>query len=643
MITINNLALRFTGESLFENISFVVGDKDRIGLTGKNGAGKSSMLKLLSKELEPEKGTIIITAGYQVGYLPQELTPNSQNTVWNETITAFDEINKINEQITEINQQLLNRDDYESEEYLNLLHLLSDKTDRLNIIGATDIEGQTEKVLFGLGFEKNDLTRKLTEFSSGWQMRVELAKILLQKPEIILLDEPTNHLDIESIQWLEQFLDNYYGSVILVSHDRAFLDKITKRTIEINLGKIFDYKCNYSDYLEQRTQKIEYQNRLLDNQQKEIEQIEKFVERFRYKASKSKQVQSKIKLLDKIDLAEVEEIDTSAINFRFQPAPQSGKIVFEINNLDLKFDKKPILQNINLILNRKEKIAFVGRNGEGKTTLSRIIVGELEPTNGSCVIGHNVKIGYFAQNQAMLLDPNKSVFQTIDDIAVGDIRTRIRAILGSFLFSNDDIEKKVKVLSGGEKTRLAIAKLLLTPYNLLVLDEPTNHLDMKSKAVLKSALIKFDGTLIIVSHDRDFMQGLTDKVFEFKNQKIKEHIGDINNFLETRKIENLKELEMNNVSKKFTEKEISDNKKTWEQKKEIDSRNRKIENEINKIEKKIHELENKIVDINQTLSNTDNYSDELNYKNLYQTLQTLKNEIDNHYKEWEILSNEITI
>ncbi len=640
MITVNSLSIHFTGEDLFNNISFVVADNDRIGLTGKNGAGKSTLIKILSRQLEPEKGNIICTNGHQIGYLPQDLNPNSKKTVWHETLTAFDEVHRLEKLIHDISKELSDRVDYESSEFTNQSIKLSEASERLHIIGAGNMNSEAEKVLLGLGFEPSDFSRPLKEFSSGWQMRVELAKILLQRPEIMLLDEPTNHLDIESIQWLEQFLSIYSGAIILVSHDRAFLDKVTNRTIEISLGSIYDYKCSYSDYVEQRFERMEHQTKALNNQQREIEEIERFVERFRYKASKSKQVQSKIKLLDKIDRIEVDESDNSAIHFRFQPAPHSGKVVVDVKDAVKIYDEKVILNKINISVIKGEKIAFVGRNGEGKTTLARMIVNDLGVTKGFVGTGHQVKIGYFAQNQSVLLNPNKTVFETIDDIAVGDIRTRIRAILGGFLFSGEDIDKKVKVLSGGEKARLALAKLLLTPYNLLVLDEPTNHLDMRSKDVLKSALLQYDGTLIIISHDRDFMQGLTDKVIEFKNSQIKEHIGDIYDFLESRSLEHLKDLEINNVAQKNISNEeetVSDNKKSWEKRKEIESQIRKVKSEISKVEKQINNHEEKLKEMDLKLSQPENYQEEINSGSLYREYDSIKHKIECLLTEWEIM------
>jgi ATP-binding cassette subfamily F protein 3 len=644
MITVSSLSIHFTGDDLFSGVSFVVGDTDRIGLTGKNGAGKSTLLKILAGLQEPEKGSIIVTSGHRVGYLPQELTPSSSQSVWDETLTAFKEVHQLESSIKELTAELENRTDYESTTYFNKSPQLSENTERLHLLGAGNINSDGEKVLAGLGFETTDFTRSMTEFSSGWQMRVELAKILLQKPEVMLLDEPTNHLDIESIQWLETFLASYQGAVILVSHDRAFLDAVTTRTIEISLGSIFDYKCSYSEYVEQRLERIEHQQAAQTNQQREIIEMERFVERFRYKATKSKQVQSKIKMLDKMDRIEVDGLDNSSIHFRFQPAPHSGKVIVEAKNIIKSFDQKLVLSDLDFTLLRGQKVAFVGKNGEGKTTFSRIIVGDLLATEGDIKLGHQVVVGYYAQNQAALLDLNKTVFETIDDIAVGDIRTRIRAILGSFLFSGEDIEKKVKVLSGGEKARLALAKLLLTPYNLLILDEPTNHLDMQSKDVLKSALIQYDGAFIIVSHDRDFLQGLTEKVVEFKHHHIKEYIGDVYDFIEDRKIENLGDLDKTNAVKKSsttTEVSASENKQQWEKKKELESQIRKIKNQISQIEERIQAKEQQLKTMDEMLAQPEKHQEKIASGELYQQYEHVKRAIEHRLAEWELLQEQL--
>jgi ATP-binding cassette subfamily F protein 3 len=508
------------------------------------------------------------------------------------------------------------------------------------MLGGNTKEADTEKILLGLGFEHKDFTRKVSEFSGGWQMRIELAKILLRRPDVILLDEPTNHLDIESIQWLEDFLKGYPGSVMLVSHDRAFLDNVTNRTIEITLGKIYDFKCSYSEYVDQRATIRETQMAAYANQQKEIAEMERFIERFRYKATKAKQAQSRIKLLDKMDRVEVDGMDGSHIHFRFPPAPHSGKISVEAINLSKSYGEKVVLTDLNFNIEKGEFIAFVGRNGEGKSTLARIIVGDLEH-DGIARIGHNVKIGYYAQNQAMMLDPEKTVFQTIDDVATGDMRTRVRNLLGQFLFGGETIDKKVKVLSGGEKSRLALAKLLLEPVNLLVLDEPTNHLDMQSKDILKSALLQYDGTLLVVSHDRDFLQGLTDKVWEFKNQKIKVHVGDVYNFLETRKLESLKQLEIKSATAKQTEDSTSTGKVDYERRKQIEKEARKVRSLIEKEENLIQDLEQKIADIDAILANPGNHNQKVSSGELYKEYEELKVRLEKSMHSWEALHTEL--
>jgi ATP-binding cassette subfamily F protein 3 len=546
MFAANNITVSFSGSFLFEDISFNVNPRDRIGLVGRNGAGKTTLLRIIAGIHAPDSGSIIKPSDATIGYLPQEMRITSKQSVYAEALTAFKEAIDLETEISFITNQLAERTDYESRTYTNLIARLNEANDRFHLIGGHKREEDVARVLIGLGFSGDDFERPLTEFSVGWQMRVELAKILLKMPSILLLDEPTNHLDIESIQWLEDFLTDYPGSVMLVSHDRALLDNVTNRTIEISLGRAYDFKYSYTDYVEKREEDRVTQMAAFNNQQIQIAQITKFVERFRYKNTKAKQVQSKLKQLDKMDKIEVEDMDSSAIRFQFPPAPHSGKVVVEASNLSKSYGNNLVLKPIEFSIIKNDFVAFVGKNGMGKTTLSRIIIGDLDYT-GTMKLGHMVKIGYYAQNQAEMLDPEKTVFETIDDVAVGDIRPKIRNILGSFLFGGESIDKKVKVLSGGEKSRLALAKLLLTPVNLLVLDEPTNHLDMVSKDILKNALLQFDGTLILVSHDRDFLQGLTNKVIEFRNHTIRQHLGDVYDFLESRKLESLKELERNNI------------------------------------------------------------------------------------------------
>ena len=638
MITINGLSVHFPGGYLFRDISFVVGNRDRIGLVGKNGAGKSTLMKVMAGKQEYESGSVVISAGQTIGYLPQEMVPSSQISVLEEALTAFDVLNRMEKTLEQLTIQIAESTDYESKEYENLLQTHSELSERIVMMGADNRQAETEKILLGLGFLHSDFSRKMTEFSSGWQMRVELAKLLLQKPEVLLLDEPTNHLDIESIQWLENFLRSYYGAVILVSHDRTFLDNITTRTIEITAGKIYDYKTNYSEYVKLHAERMEQQQSRLNNQQKQIAQTEKFIERFRYKATKSKQVQSRIKLLEKMDKIEIDDIDTSSIHFRFPPAPHSGKVVLETELLNKNYGEKTVLKEVDILIEKGEKVAFVGKNGEGKSTLSKIIVGEIESSGGVCRLGHSVSIGYFAQNQAALLDGEKTVFETIDEVAVGDVRTRIRNILGSFLFDENDIEKKVKVLSGGEKTRLALAKLLLEPVNLLVLDEPTNHLDMLSKDILKMALMQYDGTLIVVSHDRDFLQELTDTIYEFSHHKVKQFKGDIFDFLQTKKIADLDDLNQKSQQNKAkSEVVVTQSKQDYLKNKERESGLRKIRNKITSCEQEIETLENKLKQMDDSLASSDFANQISDMNKFYTEYEEIKKQLSERMNEWEEL------
>lgn len=638
MIQLNKLSVNFTGDFLFHDVSFVAGDKDRIGLVGHNGAGKSTLLKIIHRVQEPTSGTMVITTGFRTGYLPQELAETSYKTVWEETMSAFVEVKSIEERMRRLTAQLGERTDYESEEYATLAQQLSDANDRYVHLGGSTIEGEAEKVLTGMGFRRTDFPRPMAEFSNGWQMRVCLAKILLQKPEIVLLDEPTNHLDIESIQWLEDYLANYDGCVILVSHDRAFLDRVTNRTVEITLGTIQDYKCSYSQYVEQRLERIESQQAAYENQQQQIAQIERFIERFRYKATKARQVQSRLKMLEKMDRVQVEDYDTSSISFRFPPAPHSGRMVVDAKQLSLGYDALNVLHKVDFHLERGERVAFVGRNGEGKSTMVKAIVGQLAPQGGTLELGYQVVIGYYAQNQAKLLDPEKTVFETIDDVAVGDIRPKIRTILGSFLFDTEATEKKVKVLSGGEKARLALAKLLLSPFNLLILDEPTNHLDMPSKDVLKNALLQYEGSLILVSHDRDFLQGLSTKTYEFKDKQMRGYVGDVYDFLEARKIETLNELQKRQQVTSGEAKAVSSNKESYEQRKAQEAADRKKKNRLRKIEDEMESLQHQVAEIEDKLAQPDRYAAEIASGELYQAYEAAKKALEEKEMEWLELS-----
>jgi ATP-binding cassette subfamily F protein 3 len=604
MVSVQNISLSFGSFDLLTDISFLINSGDRIGLAGKNGAGKSTLLKIIAGMQSPTSGKVDMPNDFTIGYLPQQMKVSDTTSVLNEALTAFSELFELSHEIERCTREIAEREDYESAEYLNLCDHITVVEERYRILGGDNYMGETEQTLIGLGFDREEFDKPTRELSGGWRMRVELAKLLLKKPSLFLLDEPTNHLDIESIQWVESFLSGYPGAVVVVSHDKAFLDNVTRRTIEISLGRIYDYKVSWSKFVELRKERHEQQIAAYRNQQKMIGDTEKFIERFRYKATKAVQVQSKIKQLDKVDRLEVDEEDTSAINIRFAPAPRSGTVVAEAENMSFAYGDHKVLNHVSITIERGEKVAFVGRNGEGKTTFSRLIIGELAP-DGFLKMGHNVKIGYFAQNQDELLNENKTVFQTIDDVAKGDIRTKIRDLLAAFLFRGEDIDKKVKVLSGGERSRLAMVKLLLEPYNLLVLDEPTNHLDMRSKDILKQALARYDGTLIVVSHDRDFLDGLVKKVYEFRHKKIKENIGGIYDFLRRKKIENLKELEKKEKVQKDSRQNgtTSDNKKRYIEKKESDRTMRKltrrvedIENDIEAMEREIAEMDSKLID-----------------------------------------------
>lgn len=542
MISVDGLTVEFGGSPLFSDISFVINDKDRIALMGKNGAGKSTLLKVIAGERHPNKGRISAPKDAVIAYLPQHLLTEDNRTVFEEAAQAFSRIKEMESEIAAMNEELSTRTDYESDYYSDLIERVSTLSEKYYSIEEINYDAEVEKILFGLGFLREDFTRPTSEFSGGWRMRIELAKILLQKPDLILLDEPTNHMDIESIQWLEEFLINSAKAVIVISHDRAFVDNITTRTVEVTMGRIYDYKVNYSHYLELRKERREQQQKQFDEQQRFIADTTEFIDRFKGTYSKTLQVQSRVKMLEKLEIVEVDEVDSSALRLKFPPSPRSGNYPVIVEELSKSYGDHLVFKNASLTIARGEKVAFVGKNGEGKSTLVKAIMSEID-YDGKMTLGHNTMIGYFAQNQASLLDEELTVFQTIDDVAVGDIRTKIKDLLGAFMFGGDSITKKVKVLSGGERTRLAMVKLLLEPVNLLILDEPTNHLDMRTKDILKSALKDFDGTLILVSHDRDFLDGLAEKVYEFGNKQVKEHLYDIKGFLQKKKLDNLKELE----------------------------------------------------------------------------------------------------
>ena len=607
MISVNNVSVVFGGFYLLDSVSFLINKKDRIGLTGRNGAGKSTTLKMLAGLQMPSEGNISMASDIKIGYLPQTKVYTDGNTVRKEAEKAFADLFALKDEVERLNLELAGREDYESEAYMKLLDKIHEKTELLAIRGENNIDREVEVVLKGLGFKPEDLDRNCEEFSGGWRMRIELAKILLARPDIFLLDEPTNHLDIESISWLESFLQTYSGAVVLVSHDRAFLDNVTTRTLEISLGKVYDYKVAYSQFEQLHKERIEQQMRAYQNQQKQIKDTEDFIERFRYKATKSVQVQSRIKQLEKLERIEVEEEDMARITVRFQPAVRSGEIVLTGKELTKAYGDHVVLKGIQLDIKRGEKIAFVGKNGEGKSTLVKMIMNEI-PFEGELKIGHYVNIGYFAQNQADLLDPEVSVLDTVDRVAEGEIRKKIRDILGAFLFSGEEVDKKVKVLSGGERTRLAMVRLLLEPYNLLILDEPTNHLDMRTKDILKEALRKFEGTVIVVSHDRDFLTGLADKVYEFANQHIKEYLGGITDFLAAKKIACFREYEQlhkpkgNGISNDEAEREVSENKLSFEERKQLNKEIRKAEQRVERAEQRVTELESEVVALEKQMA-----------------------------------------
>ena len=651
MVSIQNLSVEFSAKSLFDNINYVINPRDRIALVGKNGAGKSTMLKIIAGIQSPTSGKVSMPRDITVGYLPQQMELNDTLTVKEEVRKAFAHIDGLKRKLDEATEELSSRTDYESDEYHELIERVSSLSERMAMEQSENCEAEMEKTLTGLGFLRTDFDRPTSEFSGGWRMRIELAKLLLQRPDVLLLDEPTNHLDIASIQWLEQFLTSKAGAVVLVSHDRAFIDNVTNRTIEISCGKIYDYAVNYSHFVELRKERVEQQMRAFQNQQKQIQETEDFIERFRYKATKSVQVQSRIKQLNKIERIEVDEVDNSHISLRFPPAPRSGDYPLILDNVGKAYGDHQVFDGATFTLKRGEKIAFVGKNGEGKSTLVKCIMGEI-PFTGSLKIGHNVKIGYFAQNQASMLDGELTVFDTIDRVATGDIRTKIRDILGAFMFGGEASDKKVKVLSGGEKTRLAMIKLLLEPVNLLILDEPTNHLDMRTKDILKQAIRDFNGTVIVVSHDREFLDGLVEKVYEFGGGKVKECLGGIYEFLEKKKIASLSELEISKDKKPSVEKSASDtasSKKTepaasgnkevsrlsYAEQKEREKNLRRLKKKVEDAEAEISRLEGTVAEIEKEMA-AGEFSDDL-----CQRHAKAQKDLENAMSLWEIASMEL--
>ena len=637
MISIEGLTVEFGGNPLFNDITYVINKKDRIALVGKNGAGKSTMLKIIAGLQQPTSGAVNFPKDLTIGYLPQQMQLSDSRTVMAEAEQAFSHIFEMEARIDRMNAELLERTDYESEEYQELIERVSNATEQLHLMGSANYQAEIERTLIGLGFLRSDFDRSTSEFSGGWRMRIELAKLLLQRPDVLLLDEPTNHLDIESIQWLETFLATRANAVVLVSHDRAFIDAVTTRTIEISLGRIYDYKVNYSRYVQLRADRLEQQRRAFENQQKQIQDTEAFIERFRYKATKSVQVQSRIKQLDKLERVEVDEVDNSRLNLKFPPAPRSGDYPLIFDNVGKSYGDHMVFAHVDFTIKRGDKVAFVGKNGEGKSTLVKCIMNEIDYT-GNLKIGHNVKIGYFAQNQAQLLNGEITVFDTIDRVAVGDIRTKIRDILGAFMFGGEASDKKVKVLSGGEKTRLAMIRLLLEPVNLLILEEPTNHLDMRTKDVLKQAIKDFDGTVIVVSHDREFLDGLVTKVYEFGNKRVREHLGGIYDFLQWKKMDSLQELEKEKVAEKpHVERIPSENKLSYEEQKEQQRQLKRLERSISDCEKKVEELELKIKQIEVRLSSVEGASD----SSLYEEHGRLKKELDETIEKWTEMTMEL--
>ena len=650
MISLDNLTVSYGGWTLFDNISFLINPKDRIGLVGRNGAGKTTLLRIITGEQQPTSGHVTLNGECTIGYLPQTMRVADTTTLAEETAKAFDEVLRLEAEIASLTREIAERTDYESAGYEQLLHRLNDAQDHYHILGGDTREADIEKTLLGLGFKRTDFGRATSEFSGGWRMRIELAKLLLRRPSIFLLDEPTNHLDIESIQWLEEYLKNYNGAVLLISHDRAFLDNVTNRTVELSLGKVTDYKVSYSKYVVLRAERRAQQMAAYENQQRMIEKTEEFIEKFRYKPTKSNQVQSRIKQLERL------EQDLSTLNIKFPPAPRSGQIVAEINEAGMSFGTKHVFSGANFIIEKGDKIALVGRNGEGKTTLARMLIGQLTPTEGSVRLGANVNIGYYAQNQDDLMDGEFTVYDTLDRVAVGDIRTRLRDILGAFLFRGEDIDKKVKVLSGGERARLAMARMMLEPRNLLILDEPTNHMDMRSKDILKSAIMKYDGTVVVVSHDREFLDDMVQKVYEFRDGGVKEYLGGIYYFLEKRKLESLQEIERRDAPAKpaanpaanpaaksaaqpaANRDAAASGKLTYEQRKEQEKQLRKLRRAVETVEAELAEIEKQIAAYDAKFAAATEYN-EADYK----AYNDLKARYDHQMHEWEKASYELEI
>ena len=656
MISLDNLTVSYGGWTLFDNISFLINPKDRIGLVGKNGAGKTTLLRIITGEQQPTSGAVTLNGDCTIGYLPQTMRVADTTTLAEETAKAFEEVLRLEAEIEALTREIAERTDYESSEYEQLLHRLNDAQDHYHILGGETRDADIEKTLLGLGFKRSDFGRATSEFSGGWRMRIELAKLLLRRPSIFLLDEPTNHLDIESIQWLEEYLRNYNGAVLLISHDRAFLDNVTNRTVELSLGKITDYKVSYSKYVVLRAERRAQQMAAYENQQRMIEKTEEFIEKFRYKPTKSNQVQSRIKQLERLDRLEIEEEDLATLNIKFPPAPRSGQIVAEISEAGMSFGEKHVFSGANFVIEKGDRIALVGRNGEGKTTLARMLIGQLTPTEGSVRLGANVNIGYYAQNQDDLMDGDFTVYDTLDRVAVGDIRTRLRDILGAFLFRGEDIDKKVKVLSGGERARLAMARMMLEPRNLLILDEPTNHMDMRSKDILKSAIMKYDGTVVVVSHDREFLDGMVQKVYEFRDGGVKEYLGGIYYFLEKRKLESLQEIERRDAPAKpaanpaanpaaksaaqpaANRDAAASGKLTYEQRKEQEKQLRKLRRAVETVEAELAEIEKQIAAYDAKFAAATEYN-EADYK----AYNDLKARYDHQMHEWEKASYELEI